>query len=142
MPDVPLSNRQITAILIEEDLRLQKASPRNEHEARELRQAKEAVKVIKILHAKSLAEAKDDKEILAQLQAEFRWAEEQLAGNNFYLNTSSPDVFCRRILARRGQRIHTMSVEEALRRLSGQKNEVNERHQPKRTRAPRRSMRM
>jgi hypothetical protein len=122
MHDPPLSNYQIIAILTEEDQRLHKAHPRNEYEARQLKHAKEAVKAIKILHAKNLAEAKGDQEILAQLDAEIRWAELQLTSNNRYLDTANPDAFCQKILASRGlppQQVQ-ISVEEALQRLSGQ----------------------
>jgi len=57
MPPVNFSDDQITTILTDEYRRLHDISPHNEDEAKDLERAKDAVKVMKVLHAQNLARA-------------------------------------------------------------------------------------
>ena len=122
MPPVNFSDDQITTILIDEFRRLHDISPHNEDEAKDLEHAKDAVKVMKVLHAQNLARAQGNQEILRALQTEIAWADLHLAKAemNPYLTTDDPAVFCQRILDARQppESLPQISVDEALHRLS------------------------
>jgi hypothetical protein len=117
-----LSDDQITAILTDEYRRLHDISPHDDDDARDLEQVKNAVKIMKVLHAQNLAKAQGDQEILRALQTEIASADLQLAKAeaNPYLTTDSPAVFCQRILdaQKPPESVPQISVEEALERLS------------------------
>jgi hypothetical protein len=117
-----LSDDQITAILNDEYRRLHDISPHDDDEARDLAQVKNAVKIIKVLHAQNLAKAQGNQEILRALQTEIASVDLQLAKaeENPYLTTDSPAVFCQRILdaQKPPESVPQISVEEALERLS------------------------
>ena len=117
-----LSDDQITAILIDEYRRLHDISPHDDDEARDLEQVKNAVKIMKVLHAQNLAKAQGNQEILRALQTEIAATDLQLAKaeGNPYLTTDSPAVFCQRILdaQKPPESVPQISVEEALERLS------------------------
>ena len=121
MPPANLSDGQITTILTDEYRRLHDISPHNDDEAKDLEQVKDAVKVMKVLHARNLAEAQGNKEVLRALQTEIAWVDLQLAKaeRNPYLTTDSPAVFCQRILdaQRPPESLPQISVDEALQRL-------------------------
>jgi hypothetical protein len=116
-----LSDDQITEILTDEYRRLTDISPHGDTEAKDLEQ-KNAVKIMKVLHAQNLAKAQGNQEILRALQTEIAWANLQLAKaeGNPYLTTDSPAVFCQRILdaQKPPESLPQISVEEALQRLS------------------------
>jgi hypothetical protein len=132
MPPANLSDDQITAILIDEYRRLYNISPHNDDEAKDLEQAKDAVKVMKVLHAQNLAEEQGNQEVLRALQTELAWADLHLAKAemNPYLTTNSPAAFCQRILdaQKPPESLPQISVDEALHRLSKSKtiNETSE----------------
>jgi hypothetical protein len=117
-----LSDDQITAILNDEYRRLHDISPHDDDEARDLAQVKNAVKIMKVLHAQNLAKAQGNQEILRALQTEIASVDLQLAKaeENPYLTTDSPAVFCQRILdaQKPPESVPQISVEEALERLS------------------------
>jgi len=117
-----LSDDQITAILSDEYRRLHDISPHDDDEAKDLEQVKNAVKIMKIMHAQNLAKAQGNQEILRALQTEIASADLQLAKaeGNPYLTTDSPAVFCQRILdaQKPPESVPQISVEEALERLS------------------------
>jgi hypothetical protein len=117
-----LSDDQITEILTDEYRRLTDISPHDDDEAKDLEQVKNAVKIMKVLHAQTLAKAQGNQEILRALQTEIAWADLQLAkaAENPYLTTDSPAVFCQRILEAQKppESLPQISVEEALQRLS------------------------
>ena len=117
-----LSDDQITAILSDEYRRLTDISPHGDNEAKDLEQVKNAVKIMKVLHAQNLAKAQGNQEILRALQTEIAWADLQLAKaeGDPYLTTDSPAVFCQRILdaQKPPESLPQISVEEALQRLS------------------------
>jgi hypothetical protein len=117
-----LSDDQITAILTDEYRRLHDISPHDDDEAKDLEQVKNAVKIMKVLHAQNLAKAQRNQEILRALQTEIAAADLQLAKaeGNPYLTTDSPAVFCQRILdaQKPPESVPQISVEEALERLS------------------------
>ena len=117
-----LSDDQITAILTDEYRRLHDISPHDDDEARDLEQVKNAVKIMKVLHAQNLAKAQGNQEILRALQTEIAATDLQLAKaeGNPYLTTDSPFVFCQRILdaQKPPESVPQISVEEALERLS------------------------
>ena len=120
-----LSDVQITAILTDEYRRLHDISPHDDDEAKDLEQVKNAVKIMKVLHAQSLAKAQGNQEILRALQTEIASADLQLAKaeGNPYLTTDSPAVFCQQILdaQKPPESVPQISVEEALQRLSKEK---------------------
>lgn len=121
-----LTDDQITDILNQEDKRLSEISTGDRDEAKRVEQQKDAVKVMKIQHAKNLAQARGAKDILDALRSQITWADLQLAGadENPYLATSSPAAFCQRILDAQNPAtdpVPQISVEEALTRLSKQK---------------------
>jgi hypothetical protein len=70
-----LSDDQITAILTDEYRRLHDISPHGDDEAKDLEQVKNAVKIMKVLHAQNLAKAQRNQEILRALQTEIAWAD-------------------------------------------------------------------
>jgi hypothetical protein len=117
-----LSDDQITAILTDEYRRLHDISPHDDDEAKDLEQVKNAVKIMKVLHAQNLAKAQGNQEILRALQTEIAAADLQLAKaeGNPYLTTDNPAVFCQRILdaQKPPESVPQISVEEALERLS------------------------
>jgi hypothetical protein len=117
-----LSDDQITAILTDEYRRLHDISPHGDDEAKDLEQVKNAVKIMKVLHAQNLAKARRNQEILRALQTEIAAVDLQLAKaeENPYLTTDSPAVFCQRILdaQKPPESVPQISVEEALERLS------------------------
>ena len=117
-----LSDDQITAILTDEYRRLHDISPHDDDEAKDLEQVKNAVKIMKVLHAQNLAKAQGNQDILRALQTEIAAADLQLAKaeGNPYLTTDSPSVFCQRILdaQKPPESVPQISVEEALERLS------------------------
>jgi hypothetical protein len=117
-----LSDDQITAILSDEYRRLHDISPHDDDEAKDLERVKNAVKIMKVLHAQNLAKAQGNQEILRALQTEIAAADLQLAKaeGNPYLTTDSPAVFCQRILdaQKPPESVPQISVEEALERLS------------------------
>jgi hypothetical protein len=117
-----LSDDQITEILTDESRRLHDISAHGDDEAKDLEQVKNAVKIMKVLHAQNLAKVQGNQEILRALQTEIAWADLQLskAEKNPYLTTDSPAVFCRRILdaQKPPESLPQISVEEALQRLS------------------------
>ena len=117
-----LSDDQITEILTDEYRRLTDISPHGDNEAKDLEQVKNAVKIMKVLHAQNLAKAQGNQEILRALQTEIASADLQLskAEENPYLTTDSPAVFCQRILdaQKPPESVPQISVEEALGRLS------------------------
>ena len=118
-----LSDEQITKMLNEEDKHLHEISPKTGDEAKQVQQMKDAVKVIKVLHAERQAEALGATDILQKLQLEIRWAHLELAkaASNPYLKTIDPSDFCQEIL-NRGKPSQAppsqISVEEALSELS------------------------
>ena len=116
-----LSDDQITAILNDEYRRLHDISPHDDDEAKDLEQVKNAVKIMKVLHAQNLAKAEGNQEILSALQAEIAWADLQLARPemNSYLTTNSPAVFCQRILdaQKPPETLPQISVDQALQLL-------------------------
>jgi hypothetical protein len=120
-----LSDDQITEILTDESRRLHDISSHGEDEAKDLEQVKNAVKIMKVLHAQNLAKAQENQEILRALQTEIAWADLQLskAEKNPYLTSDSPAVFCQRILdaQKPPESLPQISVEEALQRLSKRK---------------------
>jgi hypothetical protein len=122
MPPATLSDDQITTILIDEYRRLTHISSHGDNEAKDLEQVRNAVKIMKVLHAQNLAEAQGNQEILRALQAEIAWADLQLAKPemNSYLTTNSPAAFCQRILdaQKPPESLPQISVDEALQRLS------------------------
>src|ERR1700745_2730636 len=95
-----LSDDQIHAILTDEYRRLHYISPHDDDEAKDLEQVKNAVKIMKVLHAQNLAKEQRNQEILRELQTEIEAADLQLekAEGNPYLTPDSPAVFCQRIL--------------------------------------------
>src|SRR5260370_33797407 len=95
-----LSDDQNTAILSDEYRRFHDISPHDDDEAKDLEQVKNAVKIMKVLHAQNLAKAQGNEEILRALQTEIAAMELQLAKaeGNPYLTTDSPAVFCKRII--------------------------------------------
>src|SRR5258708_36885765 len=117
-----LSHDQITAILRDEYRRLKDISPHDDDEGKDLEQVKNAVKIMKIMHAQNLAKAQGNEEILRALQTEIAATDLQLAKaeGNPYLTTDSPAVFCQRILdaQKPPESVPQISVEEALERLS------------------------
>src|SRR4030088_1787820 len=117
-----LSDDQITAILADEYRRLHDISPHDDDEARDLEQVKNAVKIMKVLHAQNLAKAQGNQEILRALQTEIASADLHLAKaeGNPYLTTDDPAVFCQRILDAHQppESLPQISVDEALHRLS------------------------
>jgi hypothetical protein len=122
MPPATLSDDQITEILTDEYRRLTHISPHGDDEAKDLEKVKNAVKIMKVLHAQNLAKAQGNQEILHALQTEIAWADLQLAKPemNSYLTTNSPAVFCQRILdaQKPPESLPQISVDEALQRLS------------------------
>jgi hypothetical protein len=122
MPPPNFSGDQITTILTDQYRRLSDISPHNDDEAKDLEQAKNAVKVMKVLHARNLAQAQENPEILRALETEIAWADLHLAKAemNPYLTTDSPAVFCQRILDAQQppESLPQISVDEALHRLS------------------------
>jgi hypothetical protein len=121
MPPATLSDDQITTILIDEYRRLTHVSPHGDDEAKDLEQVKNAVKIMKVLHAQNLAKAQGNQEILRALQTEIGWADLQLAKPemNSYLTTNSPAAFCQRILdaQKPPETLPQISVDEALQLL-------------------------
>ena len=75
MAPANLSDGQITTILTDEYRRLHDISPHNDDEAKDLEQVKDAVKVMKVLHARNLAEAQGNQEVLRALQTEIAWVD-------------------------------------------------------------------
>ena len=119
MSSKKFSDAEITKILNAEYESLEAAWPRE----RAIIQQLEAVKVMRVEHARKLAEAAGRKDLLDGMAADITWADLKLAAanENPYLNAIDPGLFCQQLLDARNpaQKPKKISVDNVLKELSG-----------------------
>ena len=112
------SNAVITGILNAEKQRIE-AAPQTENDAYK---KLDADQVMRILHARNMAQEEGRKDLLDGMTEDIRWAEIQLAESNPYLTTTDPTAFCQQLLESGNltPAPEKISVDDVLNELSGE----------------------